>query len=126
MPSGLTPKIPLTRDGLTCYVLVTDYKELVRQNFRNLIYTIPGERVMDADFGIGLKRYLFELATPGLYGNISSKIRSQVQKYLPYVQVGNIDFDSGGIDANMLSVSVEYSIIPLNVTDKINLSVSTD
>ena len=101
MSSGLTPKIPLTRDGLTGYELVTTYKELVKQNFRNLMYTIPGERVMDANFGVGLMRYLFEMDSPGLYGRISARIRSQIQRYLPYVQVVNITFDAGASDMYM-------------------------
>tara|TARA_R110000824_G_scaffold314027_1_gene500876 strand:+ start:3432 stop:3824 length:393 start_codon:yes stop_codon:yes gene_type:complete len=130
MSSGLTPKIPLTRDGLTGYELVTTYKELVKQNFRNLMYTIPGERVMDANFGVGLMRYLFEMDSPGLYGRISARIRSQIQRYLPYVQVVNITFDAGVSDMYMdrssLSVGVEYVIAPLAVTDNISLSISTD
>ena len=130
MSSGLTPKIPLTRDGLTGYELVTTHKELVKQNFRNLMYTIPGERVMDANFGVGLMRYLFEMDSPGLYGRISARIRSQIQRYLPYVQVVNITFDAGASDMYMdrssLSVGVEYVIAPLAVTDNISLSISTD
>ena len=63
--AGLTPQLPLARDAINGYTLITDYKTLVRQNFKNLLFTIPGERVMDRDFGIGLKRYLFELDRPG-------------------------------------------------------------
>ena len=34
--------------------------EVAKQNFRMLLLTEPGERVWDANYGIGLKRFLFE------------------------------------------------------------------
>ena len=131
MASVLTPKLPLIKDGLTGYVSITSYKELVRQNFKNLKNTIPGERTMDADFGVGLMRYLFELDNPGLYGKISARIKSQVSKYLPYIEITNIIYDSGATNQdidfnNNLAVFVEYIILPLRTTDNISLTVATD
>ena len=34
--------------------------EVVRQNFKNLVLTSPGERIMLPDFGAGLRRLLFD------------------------------------------------------------------
>jgi len=125
--AGLTPKLPLARDAINGYALITDYKTLVRQNFKNLIFTIPGERVMDPDFGIGLKRYLFELDKPGLYGQISARINQQVHRYLPYIKITDIVFDSAEtneeLDPNFLNVRIEYEILPLQTTDKIELNL---
>jgi phage baseplate assembly protein W len=128
MSTGLTPKLPLTRDGMTGYVLVTEYRELVRQNFGILMHTIPGERVMDANFGVGLRRYLFEPDRPQLYGQISSRIKSQVSQYLPYISIDSITFGSAdeGADYNSLSLTVEYTILPLRTTDNLSLSVTVD
>jgi len=125
--AGLTPKLPLARDAINGYTLITEYKTLVRQNFKNLIFTIPGERVMDRDFGIGLKRYLFELDKPGLYGQISARINSQVSRYLPYIKITDIIFDSAEtneeLDPHFLNVRIEYEILPLQTTDKIELNL---
>jgi len=128
--AGLTPKLPLVRDTLDGYKLITDYEELVKQNFRNLMLTIPGERVMDLDFGIGLKRYLFEMDNPGLYARISGKISQQVEKYLPYINIVDIKFDSSTIDDSLdphyLSVAIEYIIKPLGTVDKLELTLPDD
>ena len=125
--AGLTPQLPLARDAINGYTLITDYKTLVRQNFKNLLFTIPGERVMDRDFGIGLKRYLFELDKPGLYGQISARINQQVHRYLPYIKITDIVFDSAEtneeLDPNFLNVRIEYEILPLQTTDKIELNL---
>mgnify|MGYP003676978594 FL=1 len=85
--AGITPLLPLSRDAINGYTLITDYKTLVKQNFKNLMFTIPGERIMDINFGIGLKRFLFEMDNPNLYGKISGRITQQVGKYLPYIGI---------------------------------------
>ena len=73
---GIGPQLPLNKDhrfGL--YSLVQSYKEEVKQNFKNLLLTSPGERMMDPDFGVGLRRYLFEQRTHSV-GQIRQKIQS--------------------------------------------------
>jgi phage baseplate assembly protein W len=113
--SGITPLLPLTIDGINGIRLITDYRELIKQNFKNLLLTIPGERVMDSDFGIGLEKYLFEMDNEALRGRIRGKIEQQVAKYLPYIRIANVSFESAMedavVDVNLLSVSIEYVII---------------
>jgi phage baseplate assembly protein W len=128
--AGITPLLPLSRDAINGYTLITDYKTLVKQNFKNLMFTIPGERMMDINFGIGLKRFLFEMDNPNLYGKISGRITQQVGKYLPYIGINDILFKSAangdGLDPNFLSVSIEYTIIPLDTVDKLELTLPED
>jgi len=125
--AGLTPQLPLTRDSLNGYMLLTTYKELVKQNFKNLMFTIPGERIMDLDFGIGLKRYLFEMDDPGVYSRISGRITQQVSAYLPYISITNIEFNSAAnndsVDPHYLSVAIEYVIVPLDTSDNLELTL---
>ena len=55
---GISPKLPVTVDDLDGhYALTKTIREAIKQNFKNLMFTIPGEKVMDIDFGVGLKRY---------------------------------------------------------------------
>ena len=61
MPKGFSAKLPLSyskTDGP--YVLTKTLEENARQNLKNLILTIPGERVMNSDFGVGFSSLLFE------------------------------------------------------------------
>ena len=60
--SGLSPRLPLEIDSTDGYRLLKDYISMVKQNMRMLVLTIPGERMMDPDFGVGLRQYLFEQA----------------------------------------------------------------
>lgn len=131
MPSGLTPKLPLTRGATNDFDLITSYQELVRQNFKNLILTSPGERVMDINFGVGLSQFLFELDNPLLYSSISGRIKSQVSRYLPYIEVVDITFNSAtnnepNFDTNFLGVKISYNITPLETTDTVEITLPTD
>jgi len=128
--AGITPRLPLTVDGKHGIALITDYKSLVKQNLKNLLFTIPDERVMDTNFGIGLKRFLFEMDNPGLHGRLAGRIRQQVKTYLSYVAIDDIIFNSAatdpGMDPNFLSVAIKYTIIPLEDVDKIELTLPVD
>jgi phage baseplate assembly protein W len=128
--SGLTPRLPLVVDEIDGIKLIKEYKTLVQQNLKNLLLTIPGERVMDADFGVGLKRFLFEMDNVLLKGRIRGRISSQVKKYLPYIRINEISFtsfaDNEELDTNFLSVRIEYEIIPLSDIDNLELTLSVD
>ena len=58
---GIGPELPLNRDiKFGNFGLITNFKDQVKQNFKNLLLTSPGERIMNGDFGVGLRNYLFE------------------------------------------------------------------
>jgi len=124
----LTPKLPLNRNFQTGYKLIKDYKELAKQNLKNLILTIPGERMMDPAFGVGLRRYLFEPDTSMLHEAIVNRIQQQIKKYLSYIEIENIDITSSDADPYMdmhtLDVKVEYRIIPLAISDTLEITTT--
>lgn len=123
--AGLSVKLPLSRDPDDGLALNKDFRDLVKQNLTNLLLTIPGERIMIPDFGIGLKQYLFELDSPALRSELSSRIRSQTTKYLPYINIINLSFKSvaedSNIDRNLLAITIEYNIVPLNFVDSLDV-----
>ena len=72
---GVSPKLPLIVDDLDGhYGLTKTVREAVKQNFKNLILTSPGERVMDSNFGVGLRNFLFENFTIEVGENIRFRI----------------------------------------------------
>ena len=128
--NGLSPKFPLRFDYATGpYTLNKTYKEMIRQNLKNLVLTNPGERVMDVNFGAGLRTYFFEPMTSTTYSQIAADINQQVKKYLPFVGIDNISF-SGGEDidgtANVLGVEIAYTITPLQDDDSLVIQSSAE
>lgn len=117
--SGLGPKLPLFLSGEDgAYGLLKKYIDVIKQDFKNLLLTVPGERMMDPLFGIGLSRFLFENNDEETFLEIEGKIKEQVSKYLSFVEVSNVFFNG---EENSLYIKVEYKIIPLNYEDFIKI-----
>ena len=51
-----------------------------------LVLTSPGERVMEPDFGVGVRSYLFENFNNSVFTEIESAIRKQVSIFLPVME----------------------------------------
>ena len=126
--SGLAPKLPLVLDEGNGYKLLQTLEEVAQQNLKNLVLTIPGERIMDPDFGVGLSKYLFEQNNPVFRADISQKIKEQTKLYMPYVEIMGISFSTPGDDilapdneATNLRVRIRYFITPLSIEDVLEL-----
>jgi phage baseplate assembly protein W len=125
MAVGISPALPLTVDEIDGpYRLTKTIAAAMQQNFKHLILTNPGERIMDPEFGVGIRRYLFELAESDVRDMIKNRIRKQVSKYLPMIRVYDISFGEGSSDpadamtieeGNTLYVKIRYSIPTIKV-----------
>ena len=86
-----------------------------------LLYTAPGERIMVPEYGVGLRRFLFE-NFPEI--EIAQKIQEQVKIYLPQVRILSLTVQRGDQQvikkvgqANTLVVSITYEIFGYNLRD---------
>ena len=134
--AGLSPKLPVQRDPDDGFALTQTYEEMIRQNFKNLVLTSPGERMMDPDFGVGIRRYLFELNNEETYSYIEERIDSQVATYLPFIEVRKIEFyPNYGTDmidtmdipdnySNQIGIRITYFVMPLGVFDALEVEIS--
>jgi phage baseplate assembly protein W len=136
--AGLSPKLPIKRDKEDGYALTKSYTEMVTQNLKNLILTVPGERMMDPNFGAGIKRFLFEQHDVSTYSSIFSKIIEQATIYMPFIDIQEADFygplgrwntntgfdDTGSqpqADPNRLQMIIFFSITPIDEGASLNL-----
>ena len=116
---GYDASIPLTKDPTYGWAELTTARQAVQQQMKNLLLTSPGERVMIPDFGVGLRRYLFENLDRAVLGSIEHRIRQQVEKYLPFVNLRSVTFQSAldagqnalvtDLDENKISIKISYS-----------------
>jgi len=120
----LTPALPLKESGELDYLHVDEYGDLIRQNFKNLLLTIPGERMMDPDFGVGIQRFLFENGITAS-SDIRSETARKVGKYMPFVSLQNVLVEPGE-EQNSLTVRIFYSVPSLAIDEYINLSFNSD
>ena len=124
MASGLSPKLPLQLDPNDGYGLNKTYIEMVSQNLKMLILTAPGERVMDPEFGVGIRNYLFEMNSSLTYEEIDRRINNQVNKYMPFLDVRTVILDPDDIkdgNPNLVKVQIKYFIKPLQIFDVVEI-----
>ena len=127
--SGYSAKLPLQYDSIDgAYALNKDLKSVIKQNFKMLILTNPGERIMDMDYGVGARALLFEQRTSLQLANIKGQILRKTNKYLPFIQINSINIlttsENIDIDENSISISIDYSIPNINAEDQLNLILS--
>jgi phage baseplate assembly protein W len=120
---GISPKLPLLVDDLDGhYGLTKTLKEAIKQNFKNLMLTSPGERVMDKDFGVGLRHYLFENFTMELGDRIEFNIYQQTKKYLSFIKITHVDIKQAEDALSTLNIRIEYTIPKLGTNDVLILN----
>lgn len=130
MSKGLSPKLPLVKDPQDGYALNKEYVELVQQNLKMILLTAPGERIMEPEFGVGLRNYLFQNNTKQTQRVIDSKIREQVALYMPFVEVISVQFNAifteSGTNENGIHMNLEFRIIPFDIFTSLEINTSTN
>lgn len=96
----------------------------VQQNLRMLLLTAPGEYVMDGNFGVGLRNYLFDPGLPSITNTIERSIYNQCSTYMPYIEIGEILINTENIDSNVISIKIVYTISESVLNEVLELTVS--
>jgi phage baseplate assembly protein W len=131
------PKLPIDVDDNGNFIKISDALQNAKQNLRMLILTNPGEKLMYPDFGVGIRRYLFE-STNGIVkinsnnGSIKSvelqnfqqslanSIQSQVSKYANDIIIKSVQVS---LQEQILNLRIEY-IYKEALNDELQLTIS--
>jgi len=120
---GFSPALPFHMNSEDGIALTKTMMDVIKQNFKNLVLTNPGERVMIPEFGVGIKRFLFELNNQETLGRVKSRISDQAKKYLPYISISDIKTisDPDMFDAGAVNIKILYSVSSLDYSDILDL-----
>ena len=98
--------------------VIASYDEgAVKNSLKNIFNTNPGEKLLNPEFGLSLKRYLFSPLTQDLAETIGDEIVSGIEKYEPRVILNNVDVYVD-FDDNQYLISLTLTIPPLNISQK--------
>ena len=127
--SGLAARLPLEISAhLGPYVLLRTIQGVAEQNVKMVVFTNPGERIMDPFFGVGIKRFLFRQNTFETLDVLRTRIREQISKYLPYIGIEKIFIDSPLLNPelpdNYIKVRLQYNIASHDRTFILELPIS--
>lgn len=116
MPLGFT--LPFSKStGSIGYFETTDSEiAAVREDLKSLLLTNWGERVNHYFLGCNFKEFLFEtLHVDDLKARISDRVRSQVETWLPFVVVQEVDVllteDDANVPENGLKVNMQFGLL---------------
>jgi uncharacterized protein len=102
------------------FYLNYETSEQVKDNLRNLLLTIKGERVFNPRFGCNLYNKLFDPNTTQLTDSIESDIKQSVSEFMPFINLQSIEINS---DNNTVIIKVPYSVPDFKFQDILIVSV---
>ena len=116
------PELPLNLGTNEDFVYISDTLKNIRQNLKMIILTNPGEKIMDPNFGIGIRKYLFE-PTNGFVGtdinvigttsinlsnigqNIATELTKQANNYNPEIAIEGVQ---ATVQENIMFLKIYY------------------
>ena len=82
----------------------------IARSIRNIVFTLPGEKFFDENFGSKISASLFENIDDISAGLINDEIRQSINRYEPRVELIDVEV-SPDFDNNSFDVLIVYDII---------------
>ena len=102
------------RNPLTSDLIALKNTNAITRSVRNIIFTYPGEKPFDPEFGSQVSRMLFENIDPLNAIKIKREIRYSIDRYEPRVLLTNVEV-TPDYDGNAFNVLIAYNIIGIDV-----------
>lgn len=122
------PAWPLKNGTDDLFEMNDSLKKQVNFYLRNILLTSPGENISDPDYGVGLRRFLFESFEDGSVDALSARISTQIKRYITFVNVTRIVVDNSAAnkDNGILSLKIIYSIRNQATQEVFDLQLNPD
>ena len=102
------------RNPLNDDLVVLKNATAIARSIKNIVFTQPGEKFFDEDFGSRVSRFLFENINPVTASNIRDEIIQSVLNYEPRVQLRTVNVVPD-YDANSMNATIIYDIIGADI-----------
>lgn len=118
---GIGISIPF--NGATGINTTYTTQDSIKSNLLNFLLTGKRERVMNPEFGSGLREALFQPLTEDLVEQIENLIINGVDTFFPTVSINNLDVQ---LDQNSstATITLNYSITNTNIEDELQINVN--
>lgn len=120
---GIT--LPIRDSNTGMFEQSTTVFQQVKSNFKNLILTKKGERLMQPEFGTDLHRILFENITEDTLDNARLTVVESINRWMPFLELVTFELKNpvnGNPHRVDIYVSYRFRNNP-NVTDSLTVSV---
>ena len=100
---------PLTDD-----LIALKNENAIARSIKNIVFTLPGEKFFDPEFGSDISAALFENIDDISGGMIEDQLRQSINNYEPRVNLQEV-LTSPNYDNNAFDVTIRYEIIGADV-----------
>ena len=102
------------RNPLNDDLIALKNETAISRSIRNIVFTVPGERFFDNDFGSNISRSLFENLDNISANTIREEITQSILNYEPRVELARVNVRPN-FDNNEFNVTIIYEIIGADV-----------
>ena len=100
---------PIRADGNNNFAMTKTSLEQSQYNLENLLLTSLRERPMTPEFGSRLRELCFEQLDENLPEKIEGEIQKSVARWLPYINIQQVDTLTKNGDKGQIVVRIGYS-----------------
>ena len=103
---------PLTND-----LIALKNETAIARSIRNIVFTLPGEKFFNPNFGSRISRSLFENIDDSSALVIKDEIENSIRNYEPRVSLNQVEVNPN-FEENSFDVYIVYRIIGIDVPDQ--------
>ena len=114
--------IPFT--GPTGFSSTYTTRDATKNNLINYFLTNVGDRYDNPTFGANLRQYIFEQIEQSTFDSVTEDIQAKIATYFPSVQVQEVSINQvdENTDANIILVTIKYSIVNTGTSDTLQIA----
>ena len=86
----------------------------ISRSIRNIVFTVPGEKFFQEDFGSDISQSLFENFDDLTATTIRDQIESSIERFEPRVNLRNVKVNPD-FDRNLFNVIIVYDIVGADI-----------
>ena len=86
----------------------------IARSIRNIVFTSPGEKIFNPEFGSEISKVLFENIDEISAISIKHEIETSIRNYEPRVNLEEVDIEPN-YDNNQFDVRINYRIVGIDV-----------
>ena len=96
-------------------------KDAIRSNLLNFFLTGKNERILNVDFGSGIRNFLFEGINEVTLEEVKLNIEADLNLYFPQVVIKQLTLQSTP-DSNLINFKLDYTVAQTNIVDEISIN----
>ena len=89
-------------------------EDAIARSIRNIVFTSPGEKIFNPEFGSEISKVLFENIDEISAISIKDEIETSIRNYEPRVNLEEVDIEPN-YDNNQFDVRINYRIVGIDV-----------